>query len=1037
VLRYVWRELVRNPRRTLASLVGVTLGVGLFSGVLFFIDASGATMTKRAIAPLALDMQRVLTSPLGGGLRLEERLSGPSSLRPGQKVRVTLVVRNDGPPAANEVVVVDQPPVPLTYVHGTTTLNGKTLRDPAGQSPLSQGLAGTGLNIGTLRPHATATLTYLARAGRAVSAVAALRLRGKISSREDFVPAPANAPRQLTLEQLQARIASISGVAAADELAFVDLPPGSLQAGDSTVAEPVRVFAFDRRYQQNYPSIRVVAGSFRQGSAVLSVEAARALAAKQGATVALGLPGLPRPLRLPISGVADLSRAMPLFGSRKSNKLEDFLYVPDAVVVSPAIFRDTIIPAFQAASAARGSVVKSLPLLEVDVLVDRSRLHSDPATALSQTKTIARSIRRIAPGQDYLIDNISNALQVARADAAVGKRMFIFLGLPGALLAAFLAAYTGAILASTQRREHANLRIRGAHRGHLARMLVYRTLAFAGVGSVVGTGLGFLSVLVILGRHTFFETTPGNLVVSGLLATGFGMLTTALALYISGRRALSREISQERGELGLVPVPTWRRWRLDFALLAVVAIAEVIAFSTGAFDAPAGSVFAGQAVSLPTHLLLAPMVAWFGGMLLAVRVFQAITSRIPLSASPRFGPVIRGTLSRSLRRRSSAFATGTAGVGLVIAFGTSLALFAATYDAAKAADAEFFVGSDLRITPSALSPRHHPAGFASKLRVPGVSAVTPVVFKLENSVLIGPYNQDRADLGAIDPASFGQVAALSDQFFVDGSAAGVLAALRSDPRGLLVSSTAAEDLAVETGDRVQVLLARGTKYQTLKTFRVVGLFEKFSGLPQHLDLVANLDDYEAATGLKRVDFFLARAADHSHAGLARAVASLRAGPGKHDALIIDSRETALDKDQSSLTALNVHGLLRLDSLYTLLMSAAAIAIFVFGLMLQRRREYVTLRALGMQSRELRALVLGEAALVAVCGLAAGIVVGTGTAFLLVHVLRPLFILRPTVTFPAGDIATMTGLALAATFASAVVATSILQRLRPTELLREA
>jgi putative ABC transport system permease protein len=118
------------------------------------------------------------------------------------------------------------------------------------------------------------------------------------------------------------------------------------------------------------------------------------------------------------------------------------------------------------------------------------------------------------------------------------------------------------------------------------------------------------------------------------------------------------------------------------------------------------------------------------------------------------------------------------------------------------------------------------------------------------------------------------------------------------------------------------------------------------------------------------------------------------------------------------------------------MSAAGIAIFVFGLMLQRRREYVTLRAQGMQTRELQALVLGEATLVATCGLAAGMLVGTGMAYLLVHVLRPLFILDPIVTFPAGDIATLAILVLAATLASTLTATAILRRLRPTEVLRE-
>src|SRR6476620_3805553 len=553
VLSYVWRDLVRNPRRTLASLVGVVLGVGLFSGVLFFIDGSGATMTKRALEPLALDMQRVLTNPLGGGLRLEERTSPRGALQPGQKVTITLVVRNESAAPAHDVVVNDEPPPPLTYVDGTTRLNGRALRDKGGHSPLAQGLARTGLNIGTIPPRTKAELTYLARAGRAVGGT--LPLQGTISSRENVVPTQANAPTQLTLDELRARTARVPAVAAADGLSFVDLPPGSLRAGGVTVRHPVRVFGFDRRYQQHYPSIRITAGSLGQGSAALSAEASRALSVKTGASVQLSLPGHAKPLTLPASGIADLSQAKPLFYSRNSNKLEDFLYVPDAVIVSPATFKNAIVPAFQAASAAHGTTLKSPPVQEVDVLVDRSRLQSDPGRALAQTEAVARSIGQIAPGQDYLIDNISNTLKVAKDDAAVGKRMFLFLGLPGVLLAAILAAYTGSILVSTQRRERANLRVRGAHRGHLLRMLLYRTLVFAGIGSLLGVGLGFLSAMAILGRTALFEAAARDLVVSGLIGVGVGMLTTALGLYIPGHPSLSRESSQERREMEGASVP--------------------------------------------------------------------------------------------------------------------------------------------------------------------------------------------------------------------------------------------------------------------------------------------------------------------------------------------------------------------------------------------------------------------------------------------------------------------------------------------------
>ena len=47
--RFVMADLVRNPRRTLSAMVGATLGVGLFCGVLFFVDGLSASMTQRAV----------------------------------------------------------------------------------------------------------------------------------------------------------------------------------------------------------------------------------------------------------------------------------------------------------------------------------------------------------------------------------------------------------------------------------------------------------------------------------------------------------------------------------------------------------------------------------------------------------------------------------------------------------------------------------------------------------------------------------------------------------------------------------------------------------------------------------------------------------------------------------------------------------------------------------------------------------------------------------------------------------------------------
>lgn len=1036
MLGYAWRDLVRNPRRTLAAMVGIILGIALFSSVLFFSDASGATLTKRAIAPLALDMQAVLTAPLGQGLRLEERLAGPTRLEPRQQVRLVITVENEGAAPANEVVVNDEPPPPLAYVPGTLTVDGKPVPDIHGQSPLAHGPARTGLNLGTLPPATTVALEYLASADGPVPAVAALRVQGRISSREQVLPAPANAPPPLSLERLQTEIRTIPGVVAADGLTLVDLPPGSLRAGGHTISEVVRVFVMGPDYPRHHPSVRVTAGSLGRGSAVLSAEAARSLAAGTGSTVALTLPGGSTQLRLPVSGVADLGQATALFSSRRAKKFEEVVYVPHSVIVDRATFDRWVLPAFEGAVAAQGGAIKSLPQSEVDLLVDRSRLSSEPALALAQTTAIARSVGAIAPGQSHLIDNISNALEVARDDAAVGRTMFVFLGVPGLLLAVFLTAYAGGILAETQRGEHAILRLRGAHGGHLRRVLACQALVLSGVGAMLGTGLGFLSVMALVGRDALLDATRADLLVSALVAAGVGMLATLLALGIPGARSLRGEVARQGRATSANPVPVWRRWRAILALLGVAVVAEVVAVFSGALDAPAGSVSEGESVSLRPGLLVAPLVAWLGGTFLAASTLQSVAARLPVAGAAPFGPPLHGILLRSLRRRPWALATGSAGVGLIMAFATALSMFSATYAATKQADSRVTVGSDLRVTPSPLSSRQHPTGSAATLRVSGVAAVTPVVFEPGNSVLVGRFDQERKDLAAIDPSTFENTVPLSDAFFVDGSASAAMAALRSRRDGLLVDQESARGLSITTGDEVEVLLARGTDHQTLESFHVVGLFERFPGFPAGTNLVANLGYYEGATRLTEADFFLLRAVDQTPPGLAAIEAALRSGPGKDDPMNVESTETVLDKDQSSLTALDTHSLVELDLLFSSLMSVSIVAIFVFGLMLHRRKEYLTLGALGMRARTRFALVLAETGLVVLGGAVIGVTVGIGMGYLFVQVLRPLFIVSPIVSLPTGSVISVALMTALAAIASAIAATAALRRMRPTEVLRE-
>jgi putative ABC transport system permease protein len=1032
--RYVWRDLRRNPRRSLTALAGMTLGIGLFSAVLFFIDGSSATMTARAIAPIPIDMQRVLSDPLGNRVRLTEQVT-PSQLQPGEHGHVTLILANNSSHPANEVVIRDEPVPPLSYVPNSMTVDGRRLPDYGGEFPLAQGEAKLGLNLGTVRPKSKITLKYEVVADAAVESVPALGPSASFSSREIGVPTTANTSDPLSLEELTSKISQIPGVARAEPLSFVDLDPGSLSAGAKRPPEAVRIFGLDKQYLEQDPSIRIVEGAYEPGAGLLSAEAARALSVGPGGVVQVHIPGMREPLSVRISGITDVSRAKSLFYSREGKQLEQFVYVRDTVIVGPEVFAKTIVPAFQNVATAPGTILRNQPILEVDVFMVREPLDADPGTALAQTQAVAQAVNAIAPGQDVLIDNISNALQVARDDARTAKRMFVFLGLPGALLAAILTAYAGGVLASALRREQAILRIRGANRRHLLRMHALRTLALAAVGSVLGVALGLVSTAVVLSADALASASPASLLVSALLGAGAGFLATGVALYASGRRAITRQISDERAQLAS-RAPLWRLLGIDFLILGAAVAVEWYQRRHGGFEGVRGSVYFGRAVELQLHLVIVPIGIWLGGVLVLGRVVERVFAHLPLPLGHRFGRPLRGLLTRSIRRRSWAAAAAMIMVGLIVALGTSVASFSASYNQAKARDARFVVGSDVRVTPSPISAVDHPPTYADKLKVPGLATVTPVVYGLENALLESEVNEDAGNMAAIDPAAFAQVAPLIDTDFLGITAASAMDALQHQPSGVLLTEDLADTLDVEPGDEVQVLFARGTQKQQLAEMKVVGLFIRLPGFPEGADLVVNIKRQMELIPSTNATFFLANTTDPSDATLDRVMTELREGPGATDALQLDTRASALDKDQSSLAALNIRGLLTLDSAYALAMAATAITIFVFGLLLQRRREYVTLRAQGMRIGKIRSLLVTESVGVVVVGAVVGAFVGGFMAYFLVKVLQPLFVLRPELVLPRADIVVLAVLVLAVSVAAALAATTIIRRLPPGELLRD-
>jgi putative ABC transport system permease protein len=1030
--RYVVADLIRNPRRTLSTMVGVTLGVGLFCGVLFFVDGLAASMTQRAVAPLPIDMQRIVTERVGGAVTLTQTFEPPAARAAGDQTRVNLEVHNTSAVAANEVTVRSRPGDGLRFVTGSAQLDGAPLREVA-DNPFAHGSGLTGFNLGTIEPGGVRRINYLVHA-QAGTEVSDATISSSFSSRESVSPVAANKPSTVPLDELAQMIAQVDGVAYANQLSLADLGPDTLSGGGSVARGPAKVFGFDAGYAHRDSTVTIVEGQLAPRGGVLSAEAAAAMSVGIGDTVTAALPD-GSTLDLTVTGIADLTRARSLFSSRRGGDLETFIYSRNSITVSPQLFADTVLPAFERAATQRGSRLKNPPLREIDIALERHLLDADPATALRQTQRLGAEVSAVAAHQDYLLDNISNTLAVAAADADVAKRLFIFLGVPGCLLAAMLAAYAGTVLAAAQRREQATLRIRGASRRHLLRMLTLRSAALTAAGSAVGLVLGYVAVVVILGQESVSRASTSSLLTSALIGSVSGFLATGTALYLTGRRAIDREINEDRARLA-ERAPLWRRIGLDIIGVVVVAVGTAVALRAHAFDGAAGSVYFGRSVELNLPLLVLPVAVWIAGSLLAARVFGTVLARTQPRSTSHVGRPLGSLYRFSIGRRPWPIGNGAVVVSLIVALATSLGAFTASYDATKIDDARYATGSDIRLTPSPTSQRTYGVADADIFRTDGVASTSPVIYGVSNVILRSARTSDPANLAAIDPATYASVAPLTDAHFPAGDAAGALHTLQADPTAVLLSEDMASFLKAKPGDPLNVLLVRATPDQVEVTLHIVALFERLPGFPDGADAVMSIAEHTAHVPAKAPDFFLAAAATNDDKGLQRALSSLQQGPGASDALQIDTRSTTLARDQSSLAALNIAGLTDLDYTFALSMAVVTIAIFVFGLLLQRRREYITLRAQGLEPRTIRLLIAAEASTVAIGGALAGLLVGTAMGYYFVTVLRPLFVLTPTYTPSVRAVATPILLVLVATVISSIAASRLVNRLDPTELLRD-
>jgi putative ABC transport system permease protein len=757
-------------------------------------------------------------------------------------------------------------------------------------------------------------------------------------------------------------------VTALETVGYADVASFTATTGDTVqTTGSGKVLGISPEYRHVFPA------EFRQliGAAdgvLVAQQTAANLHVTAGDSVTIERLGLP-PVTVRVDGVVDLPNADSLFQAVGVPANAAPQAPPDNVIVLPS---DQWHRFFDPQAAARPDSAR----VQFHVRIAHA-LASDPVKAYVSTQQMARNLEAKLAGGGLVGNNLAARLGGVRSDALYSRVLFLFLGLPGIILALVLTLAIAGSGATHRRREQALLRTRGATTTRVLCLASMEALFVGLCGVVLGMTLAFVA-----GRLT----TIGSLFGAGtfpwtVAAAIAGFILAALAvLYPAWRQAQHSTVVTARATVGRAKKPLWQQLYLDVIMLIICLIVFWQTASTGYQVVLAPEGVAQTSVSYETFI--APVLLWIGVALLIIRVWQVVLGRRRWIVSNVLRPIahgLSGVVTSSLARQRTLVSHGVVLVVLACSFATSTAVFNSTFQAQNHVDAALTNGADVTVTGLTTSP---PGGKLAELKaLPGVAAAQPMQHRF---AYVG---SDLQDLYGIDPMHIGEATTMANAYFAGGNAHATLATLARHPDGLLVSEETRRDYQLQPGDQVNLRLQdiRTHQYRVVP-FHFVAVVREFPSAPKDSFLVANASFIAQQTGTNAAEVVLLRVTGNPSEVADGARAVLNSLPGAKVTDIASTQRII----SSSLTAVNLHGLSQLELTFAVLLAAAATGLMMALGLAERRRTFGILAALGANGRQLGAFLWSEGLMTLVGGGVIGIAMGFGVAWMLVKMLTGVF-----------------------------------------------
>ena len=231
-------------------------------------------------------------------------------------------------------------------------------------------------------------------------------------------------------QQVLRQVSAAPGVTAALPVRF-DTTTGfrATSGGTTQTTGPGVVLGIPDAYRATFPGqIRTLSGA--DTGVLIAQQTAANLRVRPGDQVAIGRAGRPA-VTVTVAGVVDLPQADTLFQKVGATSRSQPTAPPDNVLLLPAPIL---------AALFGPPTPGSTDATQIHVIHAAARRPPDPAAAYTSVLASAHNLEAQLAGGGIVGNNIAAALGAARGDAAYAQMLFLFLGLPGAVLAALLTA---------------------------------------------------------------------------------------------------------------------------------------------------------------------------------------------------------------------------------------------------------------------------------------------------------------------------------------------------------------------------------------------------------------------------------------------------------------------------------------------------------------------------------------------------------------------------------------------------------------------